>query len=173
MPDFSSLEITPPKMHLVNLTTEDELEAQFNPTELEETIAATWTKQKVQGFSSTIKQFTNTEDLAMSFTLRFDANGVGPTNLSRLLYARSFLMAACYPRALASSLESAGAPRLLFVWPGLISMTCVLTNVTFSHKQFNRNALTTILDAKVSLEEIRDTLLTSEDVLAFGTDRGS
>lgn len=162
---------TPPRMTIVNLHTQDQLEAQFNPSEFSETIGAKYGEEVVPGLSHPVRQFINTEAEGLDIALYFDAITAGVAQQERNLWARKFLMAACYPRRMASNLRSAGAPRLLFVWPGLISITCTLDKAKFGYMRFNTDASPVVFTAQCTLTEIRDTLLTCEDVLDVGTER--
>lgn len=173
MPDFESiLEEAPAKMALVNLSTGERLEAQFNPERLEETLAASYARQKVPGLSHTVKQFINTEDLIETFQLVFSANGLGTAAQASLLDARRFLMALCYPRLATSLVEGGGAPRALFVWPNFISISAVVTQLRFRYERMSKAGPPTIMVVDCTLEEIRDSLLVSEDVRDNGTERG-
>jgi len=64
-----------------------------------------------------------------------------------------------------------GPPRALFVWPGVISLTCVLTALSFKYDRFNLEGTPVQFTAKVTLEETRDVRLLSEEVLADGSQR--
>lgn len=173
MPDFESiLNEAPAKMALVNLSTGERLEAQFNPERLEEALAATYAKQKVPGLSHTVKQFTNTEDLVETFQLVFSANGKAQGARRALLEARAFLMSLCYPRLVTSLVEGGGAPRALFVWPNFISISAVVTSLRFRYEKMSKEGPPVIMVVDVTLEEIRDSLLVSEDVRDNGTERG-
>lgn len=162
---------TPERMSLVNLANGAQLDAQFNPEELQESIGAVYAKQAVLGYSHQVKQFVHTEDLGVTFTLYFSSFD-GPDRHKLNMAARRFLHAACYPRALgAGTLAHAGAPRVLFVWPELVSLTCVVTKVAFTHRRFRRAGAPVVFAAAVSIEEIRDAFIGMEDVFAVGTER--
>ncbi len=164
------LEDAPDRMSIVNLATGEQLDAQFNPEEIQESIGAVYAKQAVPGLSHQVKQFVHTEDLTVSFTLLWSGFD-GPARHALNMDARRFLHAACYPRRTAGSLAYGGAPRLLFVWPELYALTCVLTKATFSHKQFRLKGAPVRFSCAVTLEEIRDALVSMEDVLEVGTER--
>lgn len=157
-------------MTLVNLSTQDELEAQFNPEEVTETVGAVYAKQTVPGLSHTVKQFVNTADVGIGFTMMWSSHEGTSAHLYAA-YARRFLQSCHYPRRTAGSIATAGAPRLLFVWPEMFSLTCVMTTCTFSYKAFNFAGAPIIFSAQVALEEIRDAIITCEDVLDVGAFR--
>ncbi len=170
--DFNAtLEEDAARMALVNLATGDRWEALYNPEKLEESLGAAYTRQKVPGFSHSTKQFSNTEDLVEKFQLMWSANGKGPTAQAELLTFRRWMMSLVYPRRAASLVEGAGPPRVLFVWPGFMSLTCVITQLNFSYTKMSRNGPPLIMAIDVTAEEIRDTLLLMEDVINVGTER--
>lgn len=165
------LDVQPARMSLVNLVSGEQLDAQFNPEELQETIGAVYAKQVVPGLSHQVKQFVHTEDLSIAFTL-FWSGHVGVERHALNQRARAFLHAACHPRTTnAGSIGRGGAPRLLFVWPELFSLTCVLTKASFAHRQFNARGASVNFSCAVTLEELRDAFLASEDVIELGTRR--
>lgn len=169
----STYEVKPPKMTLTNLVSQVTLEAQYNPETFEEEIGANYSKLAVQGLSHQVKQFGYTEDNAFQISLDFEALSRGPKGMENLAFARRFLLSAHYPRGNAGAIRTAGAPRILFVWPGLISLTCVLLKTKFSYSQFNRLAGLVRMRATINIEEIRDVLITSEEVFLQGSMRST
>jgi hypothetical protein len=160
----------PARMSIANVATGDSVEAQFNPTELEEALEVTWARLTVPGLSHQPLQYTNTGNVKFTFELNFEAQD--PTaDLDQLLATRRFLQSLCYPRRGAANVASGGPPRALFVWPTLVSLTCVVTSLNFKYRRFNLAGTPVQFTVKVGLEEIRDVRLVSEDVLASGTQR--
>lgn len=164
---MDSLADDPPRVYLVNTSTSDELEAQYNPTELEETFGAEYARQKVVGLSYEVMQFVNTKNYAPKITLVFSSMA-GVQQHERNKQARRFLAAATYPRARPNTMSAAGPPRILFVWPSLISIVCVITECKFKSTRFNKRMEPVEMAAEVTIEEIRDVLETSEEVFARG-----
>lgn len=163
----------PDRMSLTNLVTGETMGAQYNPEELSETIGAAYSGQVVPGLSHTAKQFSNTEDLAVNFTLYFTSFDGVETHRQNM-WARNFLHACCHPRTQnVGGLGKAGPPRVLFLWPELYAITCVIRKVAFSFKQFRLRGAPVRFTAAVSLEEIRDALIGMEDVLEVGTERSA
>ena len=160
----------PARMSIANVSTGDSVEAQFNPTELEEALEVNWARQTVPGLSHQPLQFVNTGNVKFTLELNFEAQD--PTaDLAQILGARRFLQSLCYPRRGATDVIGGGPPRALFVWPTFVSLTCVITTLTFKYSRFNLAGTPTQFTAKLGLEEIRDVRLLSEDVLASGTQR--
>jgi hypothetical protein len=162
----------PARMSIANLSTGNSVDAQFNPTELEEALEVNWARQTVPGLSHQPLQFVNTNNTKFTFELNFEAQDP-TTGLDQILHARRFLQSLCYPRRGAADVASGGPPRALFVWPTIASLTCVITALAFKYRRFNVAGTPVQFTVKVSLEEIRDVRLVSEDVLASGTQRSS
>lgn len=69
--------------------------------------------------------------------------------------AKQFIQSLAYPVKKPSG-EIGPPPRVLFVWPDVVRMECVLTAVRFTHRRFSlATARTIALVAEVNLEEIR------------------
>jgi hypothetical protein len=168
----------PDRMSLMNTSTAVSVEAQFNPTQLDEDLAVNWNKLAVLGLSHMPLQYQQTDNHAMSFELAFRAWDKNPTSrLADIHYKRRFLLSLCYPSRNSPATVVGGAPpRVLFVWPsslagGFVSLTSVIKKLHLSHTFFNRKGDSVHFSCKVDLEEIRDFRLYSEDVLTMGTAR--
>jgi hypothetical protein len=112
----------------------------------------------------------NTGNLKFTLELQFEAQNPA-TDVDRNLQARRFLQSLCYPRRGAANVAGGGPPRVLFVWPTFVSLTCVITSLGFKYSRFNLAGTPVHFTAKVALEEIRDVRLLSEEGLAHGTQR--
>jgi hypothetical protein len=157
-------------MSIANVATGDSVEAQFNPTEFEEALEVNWARQTVPGLSHQPLQFVNTGNAKFTLELNFEA--LDPTtDLEQIHFARRFLQSLCYPRRGAEDVAGGGPPRALFVWPNVVSLTCVVTGLSFKYSRFNLDGTPVQFTTKVTLEEVRDVRLLSEDVLADGTRR--
>jgi hypothetical protein len=161
---------TPARMSIANVSSGESIEAQFNPTELEEALEVNWARQTVPGLSHQPLQFVNTGNLKFTLELQFEAQNPA-TDVDRNLQARRFLQSLCYPRRGAANVVGGGPPRVLFVWPTFVSLTCVIASLSFKYSRFNLAGTPIYFTAKVALEEIRDVRLLSEEVLANGTQR--
>lgn len=169
--DFSALAQKPERMYFQDLRTLEILTAQYNPTEMEEALGVEWARLTPPGFSHQPLQYVGTQNLTYSFDLVFDA-AVEGTTLNEVMRARRFLMSLCYARRGAQNVREGQAPRFLFVWPTLVSLTAVISGaLTFKHETFNVRATPTRFTVKMKLEEIRDVRLYSEDVRDEGTQR--
>lgn len=161
----------PARMSLVNLASGIVLEAQFNPSELTEKLSVNYTKLAVKGLSHKPLQYEGTENHAFEFELAYRAFDRDGNKLGDCMNARRFLLAACYSRRAAASVLTGAPPRLLFIWPTLVSLTAKVMSVEFKHTMFNQSGTPTQFSARLTLEEIRDTRLFSDDVQFDGTIR--
>lgn len=150
-------------MYILDIVSLDQLDAQFNPTELEEDLKVDWARLDPPGFSHKPLQYVGTDNLQFSFDLLFDAMADG-TSVEDIMRAHRFLKSVCYPKRGATNVKEGQAPRLLFVWPGFISLTSIITDLKFKFDRFNRAGTPTRFTVKVKIEEIRDTRLYGEDV---------
>lgn len=164
----SSATVKPPRMTITNTVTGAFVEAPVNPPEFEESLEVAFQRQTVPGLSHQVMQFTNTGNYKVELELEFLAES--PKLLEAAQKARSFLFSCCYPKK-ATDVPSGAPPRLLFLWPGMVSITCFLTKITIKHDRFNRQAQSYHFKAKLSLEEVRDVRLLSEEVAQIGTQR--
>ena len=145
-------------------------ETQFNPTEFSEALQVNYKRHKIPGLSHEPMQYINTTNDKISLDLFFDADT--QEQADRNLIARKFLLAVCYPRRPVGDLEIGGPPRLLFVWPSIISMTVVITSLQLTYTKFSSTGVPMDFIAGITIEEIRDMRLTYDDVINNGTVRG-
>ncbi len=164
-PDFT--------MTLVNMVNNQALDVQFQPEDFEENIGVTYAELTVPGLSHKILQYINTENVKYAFTLNYHSRGAGngTAQFKRLMQARQFLYALTHPSA--GTTRSGGAPRALFIWPNLISLSCVVRNMGFKYTAFNKQRTPIAFSAKVDLTEIRDVHVTMEEVFEQGTIRSN
>lgn len=167
----NALQQRAPRMFIQDLKTLEIMEAQFNPASLDEVLAVDWNRLVSPGNSHRRMQYNYTDNLKVSFELIFDALQSGETET--LKDARKFLHSVCYAKKGAQSVREGEATRVLFVWPELFTLSCVITNLAIKHTAFNLAGHPIYMTAKISLEEIRDTRLFSEDVRNDGTQRTS
>jgi hypothetical protein len=175
---------TPARMSIMNVNTAVSIEAQFNPTELDEDLGVDWNRLAVLGLSHKPMQYLQTDNEKFSFELAFRGSAkpsgnfpVAASGNPDVAYARRFLKSLCYSsRNSPATIVGGAPPRVLFVWPsstvvGFISLTCVITHLHFHHTLFAKAGDPSHFGCKVDIEEIRDFRLYSEDVLSMGTAR--
>ena len=161
------------RMLLVNMTTTKELDVQFNPAELDESLQVNYNHLKVLGLSHEPQQYQNTGNHSFDFELAYRVYDEGNNCRNDNLYARKFLLSLCYPMRGAQTIVGGAPPRVKFIWPNLADLACIITKVSFHHSFFGIDGTPYHFGAKVSIEEIRDMRLTSEDVIRYGTQRSA
>lgn len=155
----------PPRMTITRFDDPRQvLEAQFNPEELKEATGAEWSKLVVPGNSHPVKQFSHTAPNRFTFTLAFLAITGGPEAVAYLKSARSFLKSIERPRRQVGNIASAGAPRVIFVWPNLLTVVGTVEKCDFTFSRFASNGSPIEAKAAVEIEEIRDTFIAAEDL---------
>lgn len=160
-----------PSMILVNMVTGEARDAQFNPAEFNETIGVNYAKLQVPGLSHTRRHFINTDDVKFDFELFYHClDGSGPKGLEGIQEDRKFLYSLTHPWR-ADGINRGGPPRVLFIWPKLISLSCQITNLAFNYTMFNNQGAPVAWKAKITMEEVRDAFVSSEDIRTLGTFR--
>jgi hypothetical protein len=67
------------------------------------------------------------------------------------------------PPAGTQDVASTAPPRVLFIWPEVVTVECVVASVEFTYKQLAVDS-TVLVYANVTFEEILDTRMTSEEL---------
>lgn len=186
---------SPARMSFTNLDNARSLEAQFNPETLDEILDVDWAELEVQGMSHRPQQYSGTGNHEFTFTLQFNCidsgggdmvtndpsllNQVRPTTgttqnrLADIQLARNYLLSMAYGPRGRQDIVGSSPSRFLFVWPGLVSLTCVLHKLKIKHLQFNLQGQSMRFDADITIKEIRDVRLFGEDVFFDGTFRNT
>lgn len=159
----------PTRMHLVDLSTGEDIEAQFNPEDLDLLLEVDYARPTVPGQSHQQMQYVATKNLVTKFTLYCLAQSERDRDLVDSF--SSFLMALCYAPAGSTIFE--GSPgRVMFIWPRVATLTCRVTTVHFKHSHFAKDGGSLRYTAELTLEEARDSRLTAEDARTYGLRRG-
>src|SRR5215217_294400 len=136
MPSSSFAPARPPRCTLVNLTSNEELRCLANPTELTEKVAVNWNRLTVPGLSHQVLQFGSSGNRQLSglelFLDRYLA--AEEPQAPDILEFRRFLLALTVPPAGAAGAPPAAPPRVLFVWPRLLTMEAVLASVELRYQ---------------------------------------
>ena len=171
----------PARMSLTNLDTGEGFFCQFNPTQWEEQVGVNWNRQNVPGLSHQPLQYGFTENMKVSLDLFARGEAPGEVNqsavkdkdvkgLAGILDFRKFLMSLVYPRQ-SSTVGGAGPPRILLVWPNVLTLNVIATSYKVQHSRFNIQGTTVEYVATMGFEELRDTRITSEQVRILGAER--
>lgn len=138
----------------------------FNPTQLTEKLQVTWNRQVVPGLSHQVLQFQSTSNrqlTAVEFYLDrfFATEQPGDPNI---LEFRAFLRALTVPPAGTEGVLATAPPRVLVVWPNVLTIECVVASIDFQYRQLAVDSSVLVYAASVTFEEILDTRVTSESL---------
>ena len=160
-----------------NTTSLREFTFPMNPTELEESIDVNWVEQRVVGHSHPILQYTGTGPHNLpGVKFYVSAHALSQERNKNLdgddvLEFKRFLQSLTVPRGNAGDIVGGSPPRVLFIWPNVVSLVCVVRNVRFRHLRFARDGSVLVYVATVTFSEIRDARMTSEEVFFEGSRR--
>lgn len=144
------------------LTDVDQMEF-LNPSGFKESFGANYAEQNIRGLSHRLLQYDSTENYKLDLELFCEADSDTDKQINSI---RRFFAAATHPRKGAGTIPKVAPPRLLFMWPKMLTLTCVVRGVSFDHRIFFRNGQTRIMTVNLSLTEIRDVIVYAEDILA-------
>jgi hypothetical protein len=157
--------IRAPRCFLINVETAESIDCLFNPTQISEKVQVNWNLVTVPGLSHQLLQFQSTGNRQLSgvefYLDRFFAKE--QSDDADILDFRGFLRALTVPPKGADGVPATAPPRTLFVWPTVLSIETVLTDVEFQYKQFAADATVLVYTATVTFEEVLDARVTSED----------
>lgn len=155
----------PGRCTLVNVDTAESIDCLFNPTQLSEKVQVNWNRVAVLGLSHQPLQFQSTGNRQLSsvefYLDKFFATEQ-PGNVD-ILNFRGFLRALTVPPAGTEGVPATAPPRTLFIWPNVLTIETVLTDLEFQYKQFATDGSVLVYTATVSFEEILDARVTSEE----------
>ena len=154
----------PPRCVLVNVGTAEAIECLFNPTQLTEKLSVGWNRLAVPGLSHQVLQFQSTGNRRLDgveFYLDrfFAAEQPGSPDIADF---RRFLLALTVPPAGTEDVTGTAPPRVLFIWPGVLVMDAVVTDVEFQYRQMALDGRVLVYAASVGFEEILDLRATAE-----------
>lgn len=169
------------RVSLTNLSNGEGYFAQFNPSQLEEQISVNYNRIAVPGLSHQPMQYTSTSNYTFDLVLflRGKGSGIDFTNKQKdkkvvgllgVQTFRRFLQSLCYP-VQSTTVGGGGPPRVLVVWPNVLSLVCVVTGLKINSSRFNTTMAATEYIATVGFEEIRDTRLSMSEVRDLGSER--
>jgi hypothetical protein len=146
-----TLRVQAPRLVLVNLATNEELEAWANPPTLTEQRSAQWTRIGVPGLGHQPLQFGGTANRRVpDVELTFDRRTHPNHNIEA---ARVFLDALVAP---VSAPGPAAPPRVLLVWPRLLSVEAIADSVELVHQHLAVDGALVAMTAKLAFEQVLD-----------------
>jgi hypothetical protein len=79
-----------------------------------------------------------------------------------ILEFRAFLRALTVPPVVTEGVLATAPPRVLVVWPNVLTIECVVASIDFQYRQLAVDSSVLVYAAAVTFEEILDTRVTSE-----------
>lgn len=156
----------PPRCVLVNVTSGESMECLFNPTQLTEKVQVNWSRLAVPGLSHQVLQFQSTANRSLAgvefYLDRFFATE--QPGEPDIMEFRSFIRALTVPPSGTEGVVDTAPPRTLFIWPEVITIETVVTDVEFQYRQVAVDGRVLVYAATVTFEEILDVRVTSEEL---------
>ena len=156
----------PPRCVLVNVATGESMECLFNPTQLTEKVQVNYSRLAVPGLSHQVLQFQSTGNRQLAgvefYLDRFFASE--QPGAPDILAFRAFLRALTVPPGGTEGVPATAPPRVLFVWPEVLTVEAVVTDVEFQYRQVAVDGTVLVYAATVTFEEILDVRVTSEEL---------
>jgi hypothetical protein len=144
-----TLRVQAPRLVLMNLTTLEELEAWANPPALSEQRAAQLNRLSVPGLGHQPLHYGGTGNRRLAdLELIFDRRTHPYADLEA---ARQFLDALLVP---VRTTVPAAPPRVLFVWPKLVSLEVATESVELVHEHFAVDGSPMAMTAKLAFEHV-------------------
>jgi hypothetical protein len=149
-------------MSLTNMRTDDELEAQFQPEELEVTHGAIFSELAILGLGHKPLQYTGSENLEFDVQLRF----YKPASHD-IVRTHRFIHSLTRPQR-GDTVAGGGAPEVLFYWPTLYTVVSKVRGFKEKTTQFARSGAPLLMIYELKIHSISDVQVLSEDVRRTG-----
>lgn len=163
---------TPVRMTLANLRTGETQPVMANPDQIELAIDVGWNELVVPGQSHEPLQFQNVKNTSFPLDL-YCSEYMDQGKINSLDDHSRFLQSLCYPDYDANNVLEGAPPRILVIWPNVLSMTVVIRSLAIRYTHFSiEDGHPTRFTASAKVSEIRDVRLSSADVRAQGFRRG-
>lgn len=148
----------PPRCMLANVATAEAIGCLFNPTQFSERLQVNWNRLTVPGLSHQVLQFQSTANRQIA-GVEFYLDKLFASELPGdpdILGFRRFLLELTRPQSPSDTVLGGAPPRVLFLWPGVISVEAVLTELEFHYRQFGADGGVLVYTATCTFEEISD-----------------
>lgn len=177
MVDLKDVAENPTRGFLIDLINAEWFDFPMNPDKLEEVISVNWKRQAVVGLSHPVLQFAGTGSHSLPsvefFVDRYRmAREKGSTVTAKEFFAfKRFLQSLTVPPRGAVNIAGGAPPQVLFVWPEIVSLVCIVENVAITHQRFAHDGSGLAYRARVTFSEIRESRMTSEEIFDDGSQR--
>lgn len=151
-----------PRAELINLDTLERMKVPFNPTTLERSVSVAYQQIQVPGLSHRPLQYTGTDNRKIT-GLEFVLDKVADRDVDIHDFL-GFVHALTIPPEGGRGVVGTRPPRLLFIWPGVVTIETVIRSFKERHVLFFSTGLPRQTRVTLEIEEIRDFRLVSEDL---------
>ena len=157
----------PARMHMtmVDNPGRGQVTVMFNPTEFEHAIQTNWQRFTIPGLGYQPRHYINTTNATLPMELFYRA--ITAADLVQMQETMNFIRALCYP-VQSQSIASGGPPRVLVVWPRVVSMICTIKALGERFIKFNNLGDCVVAKVRVEFEEMRSTRISFSDVARHG-----
>ena len=154
-----------PRCTLLNVATAEAMECLFNPAQLTEKVQVGWNRLTVPGLSHQPLQFQATGNRQLAGVEFYLDRLFAEEHASapEVLEFAAFLRALTVPPATEGGVLSGAPPRVLVVWPRVLVLEAVVTEVEFAFRRFGADGRVLAYVATCTFEEILDGRVTSEE----------
>lgn len=157
-----------PRCTLVNVATAESMDCLFNPTQLTEKLQVNWNRLIVPGLSHQVLQFQSTSNTQLSGVEFYLDRFFATTNGSDAVLGefRAFMRSFTVPVGGTETVAATAPPRVLVIWPEVLTVECVVNTVEFQYRQFGVDGRVLVYTATVGFEAILDVRVTSDQLKA-------
>jgi hypothetical protein len=153
----------PARCSLVNVSTGEAMECWLNPSQATEKVQVNWNRLAVPGLPHQVLQYQSTGNRQLP-GVEFYLDRLietEPRDDRDILAFRAFLLSLTVPPA---STPGVAPPRTLVIWPKVMTIEAVLTEVEFHYRRFALDGSVLLYTATASFEQILDVRTTSEQL---------
>lgn len=152
----------PQRCVLVNLATFEQKQAQFNPRALTRSLKANYARLTVPGLSHQPLHYVNTGNTQLPSVEFVMDRAMDPSfDVADFL---GFLRSLLLPPEPAGGVPQLAPPRVLFVWPNVLSIEAVGIDLTEQYDLFYADAGVRSAIGTITFEQILDFRITGDDV---------
>ena len=139
----------PPRVTVANVASSETLECLFNPTQLSEKVQVNWSRLGVIGLGRQPLHYQSTSNRQLP-SVEFYVDKLAAAEQPDILAFRDFLRKLTVPAE-----PELAQPRALVVWPGVVTLEGVVTDLEFQYRQFGSDGGVLVYTATCTFEEAR------------------
>ncbi len=169
------LESGPPKASFFNLSSGEIKDFFFNPTTLEQNMGtANYDRVSYPGLPHQRLAYQGNTNPTVALEIYVDKIFLDQANQRSIdvVDFKKYLQALMLPVEGDGLTVGSAPPRVIFAWPNVVHFTAVARSLVFQNRTFSQEtAEVLIYTATLTLEEVRDVRLSSEEVRQGGMNR--